>query len=64
MIKTFKIEGDLDANARTLIALELGTIESRKIGNNLFILTIFDVREGFHHILEKCGLRVIGVVER
>lgn len=64
MAKTFKIEGNLDENARTSITLELGIIESREIGNNLFMLTIFDAREGFHHILEKFGLRVIGVIER
>lgn len=64
MQQTFKIEGSMDADTRSLLTLQIGAIESRKIGDDLFILTIFNAREGFYNILEEFGFRIIEEAER
>ncbi len=63
MLKTFKIEGNLDSYNRGLLTLELGSIESKKISDNLFIITVFDVRKNVGQTLEKFGLKVIGTCD-
>lgn len=64
MHRAFNIEGDLNSSIRTLLVLELDSIiESTKIDNNLFTITIFDAREGFEEILRKFGLKIVEKID-
>ena len=60
MRRKFKIKGDFNSDVRTSFVLELNSpIESRKIGDNLFTVTVFDIRENFNQIIKKLGLEIV-----
>jgi len=64
MSKTFEVKGNLTEDVRTLLALELGAIQSRAFNNAEAEITVFENRDDVKEVFRKHGLEIIRIIDK
>ena len=70
MSKTYKVEGIIGKDTLSLLCMELGSIEARKVENEQTVITeskqtvitVFYYREGTEAILASFGIKILEII--